>query len=241
MSGDLNTANVAVLARLRAAGLTEAAELVAKSEGLVLRHVIEVGSEPTGGHIALWRALARRGKDSETLSKLLGWPAQVIAAQLPASPTKKPRVRHELQRQALSPALGMVDVTLESLRSLRAEARAFESRLSAAIDVFERVRSAVDGTVTAERSSQEALAVTHVRAQGDEAGIVERICRETATSVALLLTGSMDRKVAAVRRRCVVALVEAGKSQAATARILGVRVGSIWKHLQVARAARSAA
>ena len=242
MTDPANATNIAITGRLKAACLLALAERVAKRHDLLLHHVIAVGGDPTGGHVALWRALAAEGKDAAALAAILGWPAAVIEKHVPTIPEApksgprlvKPRVRRDLQRQALQPVLGMVDATLTSLRSLRAEVKALDARLVAALSEFEKVRAAIDGSVSADRTSQEALAITHTRAHGDESGIVEGICRDAAISIALLLTGSVDRKVCAVRRRCVVALTEAGQSRAAVARILGVRPAAIWQHLAVA-------
>lgn len=73
-----NATNIAITGRLRAAGLLAVAERVAKREELLLHHVIAIGGDPTGGHVALWRALAAEGKDAAALAAILGWPAAVI-------------------------------------------------------------------------------------------------------------------------------------------------------------------
>ena len=97
-----NATNIATVGRLRAAGLLDLAERVARREELQLHHVIAIGGDPTGGHVALWRALAAEGKDAAALSTILGWPAAVIEANLarpkpklveriPAPPKSGPR------------------------------------------------------------------------------------------------------------------------------------------------------
>lgn len=129
-----NATNIAITGRLRAAGLLTVAERVAKREELQLHHVIAIGGDPTGGHVALWRALAAEGKDAASLSAILGWPAAVIEASLarpkpklvariPAAPKSGPR--------AVRPAPVDVAAVIEAaVAPLRAEVAALRQELT---------------------------------------------------------------------------------------------------------------
>lgn len=129
-----NATNIAITGRLRAAGLLAVAERVAKREELLLHHVIAIGGDPTGGHVALWRALAAEGKDAAALAAILGWPAAVIEASLarpkpklvariPAAPKSGPR--------AVRPAPVDVAAVIEAaVAPLRAEVAALRQELT---------------------------------------------------------------------------------------------------------------
>lgn len=122
-----NALNIATVGRLRAAGLLTVAERVAKREELQLHHVIAIGGDPTGGHVALWRALAAEGKDAAALSAILGWPAAVIEASLarpkprlvPDPPKSGPRAvvpRKPSKFRIPAELRAMVEVVTEPLR-----------------------------------------------------------------------------------------------------------------------------
>jgi hypothetical protein len=111
------------------------AERVARREELQLHHVIAIGGDPTGGHVALWRALAAEGKDAAALSAILGWPAAVIEASLarpkpklvapiPAAPKSGPRA-------VRAPAVDIAAVIEAALAPLRADVAALRQEAAA--------------------------------------------------------------------------------------------------------------
>lgn len=83
--------SAAICARLRAAGLLEVAERAAKRIDLRLADCIAEPPEVTGGHRALWAALAHAGKSAQEIGALLGWPEAAVARELPTRTRPAPR------------------------------------------------------------------------------------------------------------------------------------------------------
>lgn len=235
----MNTFEAAVVARLKAAGLLEIAERAAKRVELRLRDCI-TSEEVTGGHRALWAALAGTKKTPAQIAALVGFQEAVVAAVMPA-PESGPRVRKAAAAALVAPELAtprlptQVAALLAALeeraqRIGKAGARMVEEATALERDVA-AVRAMLNGIETAASTNARAIAVAHLRAHGDT-GVAVEIADRHGVSPELLLSGSMHRSVCAARRDIAVFYSARKMSQAKIARLLHVGQGAIFAMLK---------
>lgn len=220
--------NPAIVANLTRAGLLDLAERTAKRHELRLRDVIS-RDDVTGGHIALWRALAEH-KSAAELSAILGWPEPTIAAHVPKVPPAPPsQVRAKPLSRAESPAPA-VDVAalieaavaplraeVAELRRLAMEQKAMPAKLAAPAT---RPRAAPDPVESPEQ---------HLARFGTAGQAVLEAVSRAGVSPADLLSGRRSPGVVHARREAVRVLTEQFRmSQTEVGRILRVDPASVY-------------
>jgi len=199
----VNTFEAAVIARLKAAGLLAVAERAAKRVDLRLADCISPG-EVTGGHRALWTALATEKKTAGQIAVLVGFPAESVRAEIPAAGGPRVRKVPPPPAPAVAPPmptrfaelLGAVSQRVERVAGLLH--RADEELAALARDVT-ALHATADGAEAAASSNARAMAIAHLRAHGDT-GEAVAIAKRHGVAPELLLSGSMHRAVSASRR-----------------------------------------
>lgn len=210
-----------IVARLKRAGLLPVAERAAKRVDLRLVDCIAGPPEVTGGHRALWSALAREGKAAGQIAVLVGWPEAAVARELPAPvpppPDSGPRVvgrAKPLRSRAprLAAPRSVVTTTLpeqtdaliaaieERIDKLSRGASVLLSEAEKARAELAGLRRQLQGVETVASTSARALAVAHLRAHGDDDGAAVEIAARVGVTPERLLSGSMQRDVCRARR-----------------------------------------
>jgi hypothetical protein len=238
-----NATNIAIVARLRAAGLLALAERIAKREELLLHHVIAVGGDPTGGHVALWRALAAEGKDAAALSALLGWPAAVIERHVERpKPRLVPAPAPPVKLVAPLPAPAIPEPRESEERPRRLHRR----RAQADVDIIEKIVGPLRVQV---RTLQIALATLTARLDRSlrpDPGSVDRVLDEVAASYGITVAAMCGREKSApmisARRTAMRRLsLELGMSPVLIARTLHRHPSTVFHHLSGGKSPKAAA
>lgn len=238
-----------ICARLRTAGLLDVAERAAKRVNLRLADCIAGPPEVTGGHRALWTALARDGRTARQIGVLLGWPEAAIAQELPTKvpppPDSGPRVIG--RAKALRPprlaepravvaaalpegALALLAAMEERLEKLDRGAERLRSEAVAARRDLTSLRAALGGLDSAASVSARALAVAHLRTHGDT-GIAVAIAAKLGVTPERLMSGSMQRDVCRARREIALAFHAQRHSQAEIGRMLNIGSSAVGQML----------
>ena len=211
---------VQIVERLKRAGLLDVAERAAKRVELRLVDCIAGPPEVTGGHRALWSALARE-KTPAQIAALVGWPEAAVARELPAPaappPDSGPRVigrakplrsrppRTAEPRAVVTTTLpeqtdALIAAIEERVDKLYRSASAMLSEAETARAELDGLRRQLRGVEAVASTSARALAVAHLRAHGDDDGAAVEIAARVGVTPERLLSGSMQRDVCRARR-----------------------------------------
>lgn len=248
MSADINTDAIAIVARLKAADLFTLAERTAKRAELRLADCISFG-DVTGGHVALWRALAKV-VPVVRVAAILGWQADTIARELrvpearptpapvsevrvkakpvvkatpkPAAATKTAPRKTPHQRRTVVSTLQVADVQKmidDVVAPLRARIIDLES-------IAERVPSRARSAPTKEAAARARLAM--YGASGD---VAMSVAKEYGVPLALLLSKKRTAMIVRVRTEVIRRLTGPGfeMSQPEIGMVLGVHSSSVKK------------
>ena len=211
MSDDINTDAIAVVARLKAAGLLVIAERAAARIELRLRDCISLG-EVTGGHVALWRALLASGKNTRDVAILTGWRQDVIARETatplaavvvpeprptpsPASGVRKtaPKPTEPGPKPVAPAPKGLTSADVKAMIEVAcAPLRARIAELERRASLFE-----------VEPRGGEDLAIAHLARQGAAGDVVRKVATESNVPLYELLYGARSPMMTAARRECV--------------------------------------
>ncbi len=194
----MNTNNVAIVARLKAAGLLDIAERAAKREELKFAHCIEPG-EVTGGHRALWRALAAAGQSNTRIAALLGWPQSEIDRELVPAPKPTPAPKSGVRRRDGLTAEDVAAIVEAAVSPLREELRALRAT-PPPVPVFD--------------------AEAWLDVRGDLGREVRTIATRAGVQVSELLSKARGKHLTAVRFEIVAFLTNRGLSQPDIGRFL---------------------
>jgi hypothetical protein len=136
----VNAFQVAVVQRLQRAGLLQVAERAAKRIELRLADCIAPG-EVTGGHVALWKALAKEGQTPGQIADLVGFPATEVTPHLPVpAPRVTPAPESGPRAKALPLPVEAMPAGVKNLRALEQRFNAFSRRLQLMTRIGERAR-----------------------------------------------------------------------------------------------------
>lgn len=228
---DINTDAIAIVARLKAADLFTLGERTAQCEGLRLRDVIAFG-EVTGGHVALWRALAKVVPVARVAS-ILGWREDIIAKELrvpEARPTPAPvsEVRAKAKSAASKPAppppgLAKADVQ----KMIDAAVDAATATLRTRVAVLEKKVADLEWDWNADVRVREKVAVDHLARFGHYGEIARTIAKEHGVPVDILLSRGRTALVTRTRAEIVRVLTTDGMTQQEIATLLKLDHSSI--------------
>jgi len=251
MSDDINTDAIAIVARLRAADLFTLAERTAKRAELRLKDCIAFG-EVTGGHLALWRALAKVVPVPRVAS-ILGWQADTIARELripearptpvpvsevratakplkktaPKSAAAKPvekraRRKTENERRRVAPMLQAADV--QAMIDLAVAP--LRARIVELESIAERVPSHARSAPTKEAAARARLAT-----YGTAGDVAIKVAKEQGVPLALLLSPRRTARIVKARTEVVRQLTGPGfgMSQPEIGMVLGLHASSVKK------------
>lgn len=238
----MNATAAAIVARLKAAGLLDVAERAAKRVELRLADCIEPG-DVTGGHRALWTALAKEKKTPVQIAAIVGFTEAVVAAELP-EPESGPRTKKVTPVPAPTPfappgadltaLVSLIAAAEDRVEKLhRAAARVLEEAQATSEDL-RSLRAALDGADVAASNNARAIAVAHLRSSGDMHRVVEKICATHGVPPERLLMGVRDPDTLAARRASVVAMTERRWSQVRIAVLLRIDKFSVLRHQRTA-------